>query len=73
MNEMNDEEIIEMAKQVGYDVYPLHLYEMITFARLIAEKQKVIDAVIVENMNENIGDSLLYDAAAAIRNSGGGA
>ena len=75
MNEMNDKEIIEMADQADRmsNAEETDKHFIFHFARLIAEKQKVIDAVICENMNENIGDSLLYDAAAAIRNSGGAA
>ena len=61
---ISDDQIIEMAKQVGYDFYPLHRHEMLAFARLIAEKQKEIDAVIVETESQ---DSSRFEFADAIR------
>jgi hypothetical protein len=67
---MTDEDIVKLAKQAGYDFYPLHRNEMISFARLIVKNQQAIDAQICQYLNKNIGDSLLYEAADAIRNGG---
>jgi hypothetical protein len=50
---MTDNEILEMAKQAGFHVIRDVIFdcedtELITFARLIAEKQKEIDAEVCE-------------------------
>ena len=85
--EMEDAEILEMAKQVGCTedivavtchIYGFRTAELITFARLIAEKQREEDAVICIDLMARVGFSdFHFDAgdqcAAAIRNSGGAA
>ena len=76
---MTDEQILEIAKPAGFyapDAY--HKEMLITFARLIAEKQREEDAVICIDLMARVGFSdFHFDAgdqcAAAIRNSGGAA
>jgi hypothetical protein len=55
---MSDEEIIAIARQVGYNNF-------IAFARLIAAKQIEIDAGICDGMNEHYGITFEVVAACA--------
>jgi hypothetical protein len=49
MTNFSDEEIIEMAKQAGcIEPYPVTKQQLITFARLIQEKQIEVDAGICD-------------------------
>ena len=66
---MTDDEIIEMAKQSGMSLttthpmngYHIHHSELITFARLVAEKQIEIDAALCDATFD------VLDCAKAIR------
>ncbi len=80
---ITDEQIIEMAKQVRAHFYTdnlmsipiqyrkcvdMEVHQLITFARLIAEKQKEIDAWICEEKHHGwFVNSSPMECAAAIR------
>ena len=74
---MNDEQIIEMAKQTDIPKWygtddPAFVAELIAFARLIQQAQREEDARIVEAPHwKPAVRTELKNRAAAIRNSGG--
>ena len=72
VDQMTNDQILEMALITGDATGAILPSEAFTmhFARLIAAAQREIDAQICECLNKNIGDSLLYEAADAIRKGG---
>ena len=79
---MNDEQIIEMAKQLGFermridhDYYVCFSKEIVEFAKLVAQREREACAKIVELnadacRSDNVAQMILYSNAVAIRARG---
>lgn len=65
---MTDEQIIEMAKQAGFEDYGTSWIDsrLTTFARIIQAAQREEDARICDDLKNFFG----YQCASAIRNQG---
>jgi len=70
---MTENEIIEMAKEVGlidadYEIGQWDIHEVTTFAKLVAAKEREACAKMLEDWNKHAWNP--FDCAAAIRARG---